>query len=169
MKNDMKIMPWTWKSFLAVFVMLAAFSAPRVPAAVSRADNAVIDPATGLPIVAGGSAGIDPATGLPRGSARAGAEPSEARLQQALSEAREFMKRGHYEEALERFTWYYNNFQELSARPRAFGLIGVLLEVLVGSGHKTEAEKIRSLAVARLDDPRLEAAVEDAERRVARP
>jgi ElaB/YqjD/DUF883 family membrane-anchored ribosome-binding protein len=41
-----------------------------------------------------------------------------------------------------------------------------LIEILVGTGHKEEAEKIRSQAVAVLDDPRLQSAVSDAEEKI---
>jgi tRNA A-37 threonylcarbamoyl transferase component Bud32 len=41
-----------------------------------------------------------------------------------------------------------------------------LIEILVGSGYKAEAEKMREQAIALLDDPRLKSAVEDAEERV---
>ena len=41
-----------------------------------------------------------------------------------------------------------------------------LIEILVGTGHKAEAETIRSKAVAALDDARLKLAVSDAEERV---
>ncbi len=41
-----------------------------------------------------------------------------------------------------------------------------LIEILVATGHKTEAEKIRGQAVTVLDDPRLKSAVSDAEARI---
>ncbi len=41
-----------------------------------------------------------------------------------------------------------------------------LIEILVVTNHKTEAEKIRDQAVAALDDPRLKSAVSDAEEKI---
>ncbi len=41
-----------------------------------------------------------------------------------------------------------------------------LIEILVGAGHKAEAEKIRDQAVALVDDPALKSAVEDAEKKI---
>lgn len=42
----------------------------------------------------------------------------------------------------------------------------VFVDVLVAAGHKADAEKIRDLAVAMLDDPRLHSAVTDAEQKI---
>jgi hypothetical protein len=41
-----------------------------------------------------------------------------------------------------------------------------LIEILVGAGHKAEAEKIRDQALALVDDPALKSAVEDAEKKI---
>jgi serine/threonine protein kinase len=41
-----------------------------------------------------------------------------------------------------------------------------LIEILVGTGHREEAEKIRDQAVAILDDPRLKSAISDAEEKI---
>lgn len=41
-----------------------------------------------------------------------------------------------------------------------------LVEILIGAGHKPDAEKIRDQAVAVLDDARLKSALEDAEQRI---
>jgi hypothetical protein len=46
--------------------------------------------------------------------------------------------------------------------------VRALIEILVGTGNKTEAEKISTQAVAVLDDPRLRSAVADAEARIAK-
>jgi predicted Ser/Thr protein kinase/uncharacterized membrane protein (DUF485 family) len=43
-----------------------------------------------------------------------------------------------------------------------------LVEILVGTGHNTEAEDISAQAIAVLDDPRLHSAVTDAEARIAK-
>jgi hypothetical protein len=43
-----------------------------------------------------------------------------------------------------------------------------LIEILVATGHKTEAEKIRDQAVAILDDLRLKSAVSDAEQKIGK-
>ncbi len=43
-----------------------------------------------------------------------------------------------------------------------------LVEILVGTGHKTDAEIMSSRAVAVLDDPRLHSAVADAQARIAK-
>jgi hypothetical protein len=45
------------------------------------------------------------------------------------------------------------------------GQVRQLIEILVATGHKTDAEKIRAQAVAILDDPRLKSAVSDAEQK----
>ena len=49
---------------------------------------------------------------------------------------------------------------------RFVGQTGLLIEVLVGTGHTADAEKIRDQAVAVLDDPRLKSAVADAQKRI---
>ena len=41
-----------------------------------------------------------------------------------------------------------------------------LIEILVGAGHKADAENIRTQALALLDDPRLQSAVSDAEKKI---
>jgi hypothetical protein len=41
-----------------------------------------------------------------------------------------------------------------------------LIEILVGAGHKAEAEKIRDQAAALVDDPALKSAAEDAEKKI---
>jgi hypothetical protein len=41
-----------------------------------------------------------------------------------------------------------------------------LIEILVATGHKADAEKIRNQAVAILDDPRLQSAVSDADQKL---
>ena len=42
-----------------------------------------------------------------------------------------------------------------------------LVEILVGAGHKTDAESVREQAVALLDEPRLKSSIADAEQRIA--
>jgi hypothetical protein len=44
-----------------------------------------------------------------------------------------------------------------------------LIEILVGAGHKSDAEKIRDEAIPLLDDPQLKSAVEDAEKKIQTP
>jgi ElaB/YqjD/DUF883 family membrane-anchored ribosome-binding protein len=41
-----------------------------------------------------------------------------------------------------------------------------IIEILAGTGNKSEAEKIRDQAVAVLDDPRLKSAIGDAEEKI---
>jgi capsular polysaccharide biosynthesis protein len=53
-----------------------------------------------------------------------------------------------------------------AARDRFTGQVCQLVEILVGTGHKPEAERIRGLAVGVLDDARLKSAVDDAEKKV---
>jgi hypothetical protein len=48
------------------------------------------------------------------------------------------------------------------------GQVCALVEILVGTGHKSEAENISAQAIAVLDDPRLHFAVTDAEARIAK-
>jgi hypothetical protein len=43
-----------------------------------------------------------------------------------------------------------------------------LIEILVGAGHKADAENIRTQALALLDDPRLQSAVGDAEKKIGK-
>jgi hypothetical protein len=43
-----------------------------------------------------------------------------------------------------------------------------LIEILVGAGHKADAENIRTQALALLDDPRLQSAVTDAEKKIGK-
>ena len=50
-----------------------------------------------------------------------------------------------------------------STEDRFVGQVRQLIEILVATGHKTDAENIRDQAVAGLDDPRLKSAVIDAE------
>ena len=49
---------------------------------------------------------------------------------------------------------------------RFVGQTRQLIEILIGTGHKADAEKIRDQAVAVLDDERLKSAVTDAEKRI---
>jgi hypothetical protein len=51
------------------------------------------------------------------------------------------------------------------ADKRFVGNVTQLIDILVGAGHKADAEKIRDQAVALLDDARLKSAVSDAEKR----
>jgi hypothetical protein len=53
-----------------------------------------------------------------------------------------------------------------SAENSFIGQTRRLIEILVGSGHKAEAERIRDQAVAVMDDPRLRSAVSDAEEKI---
>ena len=53
-----------------------------------------------------------------------------------------------------------------SAEDSFVGQTRQLIEILVGAGHKAEAERIRVLAVGVLDDARLKSAVSDAEQRI---
>ena len=43
-----------------------------------------------------------------------------------------------------------------------------LIEILVGAGHKADAEKIRTQALALVDDPRLKSAISDAEKKIGK-
>ena len=49
---------------------------------------------------------------------------------------------------------------------RFVGEVRQLIEILIGTGHQADAEKIRDQAVAILDDPRLKSAVSDAEDKI---
>jgi tRNA A-37 threonylcarbamoyl transferase component Bud32 len=53
-----------------------------------------------------------------------------------------------------------------SAEDRFVGTVRRYIEILVATGNKTDAEKIRDEALATLDDPRLKSAVDDAEQKV---
>jgi len=53
-----------------------------------------------------------------------------------------------------------------SAEDRFVGSVRQLIEILVGTGHKAEAEKIRAQAVLVLDDTRLKSSVSDAEQKI---
>jgi len=53
-----------------------------------------------------------------------------------------------------------------SAEDRFIGQVRQLIEILVATGHKSDAEKIRDQAVAILDDARLKSAVTDAEGKI---
>jgi hypothetical protein len=53
-----------------------------------------------------------------------------------------------------------------SAEDRFVGQIRQLIEILVATGHKADAEKIRDQAVAILDDARLKSAVSDAAEKI---
>jgi hypothetical protein len=53
-----------------------------------------------------------------------------------------------------------------SAENNFVGQTRPLIEILVATGHKADAEKIRDEAVAILDDPRLKSAVSDAEEKI---
>jgi predicted Ser/Thr protein kinase len=55
---------------------------------------------------------------------------------------------------------------QMEANNRFVGQTCRLIEILVGTGQKTAAEKIRDQAVAVLDDPRLKSAVSDAEEKI---
>ena len=52
------------------------------------------------------------------------------------------------------------------ATDRFVGRVRLLIEILVATGNKTEAEKIQAQAVAVLDDPRLKSAVSDAAEKI---
>jgi hypothetical protein len=43
-----------------------------------------------------------------------------------------------------------------------------LVEILVGTGHKADAENIRTQALALVDDPRLQSAISDAEKKIGK-
>ena len=60
-----------------------------------------IDPTTGLPVTPGGTTVIAPAAGLPSGS--------DDTLRKVLDEARELTGKHQYEEALQRYLWYFNH------------------------------------------------------------
>src|ERR1700743_966474 len=49
---------------------------------------------------------------------------------------------------------------------RLVGAAGMLVEVLIATGHTNEAVKIRDQALTVLDDPRLKSVIEDAQQRV---
>jgi hypothetical protein len=53
-----------------------------------------------------------------------------------------------------------------SGEDRFVGQTRQLIEILVGTGHKAEAENICDQAVAVLDDPRLKSAVSDVEEQI---
>ncbi len=53
-----------------------------------------------------------------------------------------------------------------SGEDRFVGQTRQWIEVLIGTGHKADAEKIRDQAAAILDDPRLKSAVSDAEEKI---
>jgi hypothetical protein len=53
-----------------------------------------------------------------------------------------------------------------SAEDRFTSKVRQLIEILVGTDHKADAEDVRDQAVAVLDDARLKSAVRDAEERV---
>ncbi|HEY2083384.1 MAG TPA: tetratricopeptide repeat protein, partial [Verrucomicrobiae bacterium] len=53
-----------------------------------------------------------------------------------------------------------------SATNSFVGAAGMLIEILVGSGHLTEAGQIRDQALAVIDDPRLKSAVSDAQEKI---
>jgi hypothetical protein len=55
-----------------------------------------------------------------------------------------------------------------SAEDRFVGQIRQLIEILVATDHKADAESIRDQAVAVLDDPRLKSAVDDAAQKVGK-
>ena len=57
-------------------------------------------------------------------------------------------------------------WKKKSAEDRFVGGTCQLIEVLLATGHKAEAERIRDQAVAILDDPRLKSAVNDVETRI---
>jgi hypothetical protein len=54
------------------------------------------------------------------------------------------------------------------ADKRFVGRVSQLIEILVGAGHKADAETIRTQALALLDDPRLQSAVSDAEKKIGK-
>jgi predicted Ser/Thr protein kinase len=53
-----------------------------------------------------------------------------------------------------------------STTNRFVGVTGMLIEILAGTGHLTEATKIRDEAVAFMGDPRLKSAITDAQTRI---
>ena len=57
-------------------------------------------------------------------------------------------------------------WKKKSAEDRFVGGTCQLIEVLLATGHKADAERIRDQAVAILDDPRLKSAVKDVETRI---
>lgn len=68
------------------------------------------------------------------------------------------------------FPWLNPGKLELKlARERFVRDVCELVEVLVGTGHREEAERIRGEAVAVLDDPRLQSAVSHAEEHLKNP
>jgi serine/threonine protein kinase len=83
----------------------------------------------------------------------------------------------HREEVKERFaamaqtTPFYANLPNLTTPPpfadnNFVQQVRQLVEILVGAGHRAEAEKIAAQAAALLDDPKLKSAVSDAEKAV---
>jgi hypothetical protein len=63
----------------------------------------------------------------------------------------------------DRSAWFIKHDED-----RFVGETRRLIEILVATGHKADAEKIRHQAVAVLDDPRLKSAVSDAEEKIHR-
>jgi hypothetical protein len=84
-----------------------------VPAAPTRfappdTGHASINPATGLPVVSGAVPAIDPITGLPVPVAPTGSAPPD----DPLSQARELMNRGRFEQALQCYLSYHTKTRE---------------------------------------------------------
>ncbi len=65
--------------------------------------------------------------------------------------------------------WFPPDTSEMlkkNADDRFVRSVGQLVEILVGTGHRSEAEEIRDQAASILDDPRVKSAVDDAEKKV---
>jgi tetratricopeptide (TPR) repeat protein len=94
------------------------------------------------------------------------ADRMRAKWQQKGQEA--LVETGHANIAdLNAKTW--SNAQELRKKFQTDSYVGQVrqwVEILVGAGQKSEAEKIRDRAVAVLDDERLRSAVADAEKKI---
>ncbi len=71
-----------------------------------------INPATGLPVASGAPPAIDPATGLPVPAHAIASAPDSGAALTALTEARELIDKGRYEEALQRYLWYHAQTRE---------------------------------------------------------
>lgn len=143
-------------------------AAPRVGSTIRA------NPQTGLPMTSSGSTGIDPATGLPAGAIGRGVTkpiaagensaetwspalaPGEtADLQKILNTAKSLADEGSYEEALQRYLWYFDHSRSDDTQ-RGVRLSFALSDWMNLAGHYPKAKQalieIRDAEAQRFSD-----------------
>lgn len=105
--------------------------------------------------------------GDPQASFQSICEPFQSQMQREAETAEMYRQRGWTNGPAFAATTKFNAMMKQNADDRFVGQVRQLIEILVGTGSKPDAESIQTQALAVLDDPRLQSAVTDAEMKVS--